>query len=344
MGHRWRRCAWAGRHGGLERMRSRYYRRGGPAALLAALLALYAWLSRDTAAPDDAWLSLPAGAEVRPADNAFLKIQSLGVALKELGLTGSARLRELATYDDESRVVADQILGLELVQRLPARLEDILAAPAFQPTVEPATGDASDTLRGALDIERLLRLRMQRQLFLGEREEAWQTAQLGWRFCQLLRGRIGSFHELSLAQASQSSWLEAIAAAIDVSQWSTTQLRALASLPEPAGTPERLLRAVSSEYAVHHQEGDGGGGQDGPEEGDGLRLTFGSTAHREPRARLRPGSAGSPITVCDSGSAGGHHGSPLASRQLPRRTDHKLTTWRTRPHVYERHLVCHAPS
>jgi hypothetical protein len=218
--------------------------------VVAAALAFSAWLSRDTAAPDAASLSLPADAEVRPADNAFSKLQSLVGALKELGLTGSARLRGLATYDTESQAEADQILGLEMVQRLPERIEDVLAAPAFQPTMESDAGDASDTWRGVLDITRLLRLRMQRQLFLGEREEAWQTAQLGWRFCQLLLLRTRRFHELSLAQASQSSWLKAVATAIDASQWSTTQLRALASLPEPAGTPDGLLRAVSSEYAL----------------------------------------------------------------------------------------------
>jgi hypothetical protein len=233
----------------------------GVAIVVLAVAVLYAWSSNDTSAPDDSQFVHPGQPVLRQADNAFLKLRSLSESIEQLGLAdhGTNTRRLPASYDDGDRAAADNILRLELVQRLPASLAELLEAPAFRSTAEPGVEPLAG--RGTLDIARLLRLQMQRQLYLGDREGAWRTAQLALRFGQVLHDRTQTFYELSLAQTCQSLWLKAVLAGIDADQWSVTQLRALVSLPEPMVVPQRLMQGLRREYTsfVHGAAQNGAG-------------------------------------------------------------------------------------
>jgi hypothetical protein len=237
----------AGPFTGVRRLRTA--RVAATISVLGAVLGLYAWLSLDASAPDDSQMLSPARAVVPPRDNAFLALKALGEGLHRLGISGrsSARLRIPPSYD-RNRALADEILGVEVVQGIPESLSRIVGAPLFQPTDEPDTQDFANTADGVLDIARLMRLRMQRHLSRGEQDAAWTIAQLWLRFGHLLQDRAETFNELGLAEATLNMCLQTVLAGSDAGQWSSTHLGALASLPETPDRAARLLAAVRNEY------------------------------------------------------------------------------------------------
>ena len=211
------------------------------------------WCAHDTPDPDESHMFLREQrrehAVIRPEENALAMLKGLSDSIEKLpySAAASAPLRIPDKYDERSRATADGILALELIESLPARVQEILLATGFQSTSE-GRGDLAGLERGTLDIVRLLRLQLQKQLFYTQNEAAWQTAHLGLRLAQLLHERTQTFHDLGVADTAQEMLLKAILAGIDANDWSSSQLRALTSLPEPAGLAARLLRAMSSEY------------------------------------------------------------------------------------------------
>lgn len=220
---------------------------GGIAASIVALTAgAYVWLARDTGAPDDAYLRSDAvpGA---PAGDGFAKLIALATDIEQLA-PGTGRLQVPEAYDGSTRAVADALLDRDLVRQLPQRVAQVLDAPGFE------SAELTEVWPGVLDAVELLRLRMQRELLRGGREEAWRTAQLGLRLGRFLQEHTRSFRALSIAQAVQNTWVKSIEAAMDADQWSGAELGALVSLPEPAGVGERLLEGVRAEYADFQRE------------------------------------------------------------------------------------------
>jgi hypothetical protein len=215
---------------------------------------VYAWATVDASAPDDSSFLAPSRPSVRSEDNGYAVLEALGEEVGKLDLAERGRVKQSipATYDERTRAVADDILHLELVQRLTERVEQVLSAPAFQPTDPPFDDSRQRVARGSLDVVNLLRLRIQQALFSGAASDAWRTAQSSLRLCQLFHRQTDTFHELSVAQACQTVLFKAMLAGIDAGRWEPRQLRELAALADAPSSsePKRFIRALQTEYRL----------------------------------------------------------------------------------------------
>ena len=221
------------------------------AAVAIVLSGTLGWLLMDAPAVDDSMFVLATPAPQR-GDNSYALLVSSSESIRASDLANPGRVEAHipADYNERTRAASDQILALPAVVQLPERVAQLLSAPVFDPT-DPVLDPARErVLLGARDIAALLRLRVQRDLFVGELQHAWDTTRQGLMFCQLLQERTLGWDELALAQSCRGSILRGLETGFVTKRWQLPQLAAIASLPLTRVSAQRWMRALAYEYRL----------------------------------------------------------------------------------------------
>ena len=218
------------------------------AGALFAGLGFYLVATRDLAPP----AAPPPATFLAPPPAAVGKLSALADQVRRITRETSRALP--AQYDKGGQGV-DALLDSPMTQLLPATIEGITEGSS-SPSQTKALADLEESKNAWTLAHRsvqILSLQMQRQLVRAD-DGAWKTTQIALRFSRWLLDQSHTFDQLTMAQSGYMIVLRTLLQGIDVGQPSVTQLRELASLPEPTGLDQKLLEGLRAEYALFETE------------------------------------------------------------------------------------------